>query len=452
VTANAFSGGTNEGPAFSESAGYGEHLVELGPSLNVVAADHPPDLTAAEDLDFAGSPVVIDRPGCGELVVAADKDDELYAWRANDIGDGPVWSVPLESFDAADPMLSQIAWSPTLESIYAVTGTHVDRIAIGSGCAPTVSWKTALGTATENGSPTVSGNVLWFAINGKPTLVGYDARTGKRLFASGLGGTTLTAPTIVDGRLVIGTFTGVVEGLSFDATKRTIASAGAPASAVSAVSWATAKDAWESRDTGIYSTETAGRSWQEIYPAPALSVLRMSKEAGVIELGIAPGPCMCVTRKLWTADNGSTWHETEAIGTDYVGGAGDLYWWEGGALHVISDFPPKDAERPLVARLAVSLPDGTIVDAARTRSGFAFLVSNRVGGQHWDTDPRVVLADGTSVQTVRLPSVPAGEILAERIVATGQTLTVTGENFGVDPVSTVTWVSPDGGLTWTAGS
>jgi hypothetical protein len=452
VTANALSGGSNVGSAFTESAGYGEHLVEFDPNLNVLASSHPADLTSAQDLDFVGSPVVLDRAGCGELVVAADKNDEVYAWRAADVADGPIWSIPLESFGAADPLLSQLAWSPSLDSIYAVTGTHVDRISIGATCAGSITWEEPLGTATENGSPTVAGNTLWFSVNGKPALDAYDARTGKEVFSARLGGTTLTAPTIVDGSLMIGTFTGLVEGFTAGSTSRTLASAGSPAAAVSAASWASAEDAWESRNSGVYATENAGRSWHEIYQEPAMSVLRISPTAGVIQLGVAPGPCMCVTRKLWTANDGETWHETGAIGTDYVGTAGELYWWEGGDLYVIPDFPPATAEKHLDAKLAVSLPDGTIVDAARTQAGFAFLVSNRVAGRHWDTDPRVLLASGTDVQTIRLPSAPPGQILAEQITADGDTLTVTGENFGIDPVAQVTWTSTDDGQTWALGS
>ncbi len=182
-------------------------------------------------------------------------------------------------------------------------------------------------------------------------------------------------------------------------------------------------------------------------------MLRLSPTVGVIELGGAPSPCMCVTRKLWTADDGATWHETDAIGADYVGAAGELYWWEGGDLHVIRDFPPPDAGQPLDAKLALSLPDGTIVGAARTATGFAFLVSNRVSGQNWDTDPRVVLASGTDVQTIRLPSAAPGQILAEQIAADGDTLTVTGENFGTDPVARgQPWTSTDDGQTWVLGS
>jgi hypothetical protein len=433
---------SNVGPAFSESVGYGEHLVELDPSLSVVSSNHPTDLTAAEDLDFAGSPVVLDRPGCGELVVAADKDDELYGWRASDIAEGPLWSIQLEPFDGADPLLSQLAWSPTLDSVYAVTGTHVDRVSIAPSCGASVAWSKPLGTSTENGSPTIAGATLWFAVDGKPALVSYDAASGKQLSS------TPVAPTVAGGRMVIPTFTGLVEGFTFDAA-RTLSSAVRSAAAVSAVSWSSAKDAWESKSGGVFATEDAGgRSWHLIYPQPAMSILRLSAHAGVIELGLEQGPCMCTTRKLWTADDGRSWHATVAIGASFAGAGTDVYWWEKGELHAITDFPPADPASPIDARLDIDVPDGTIVATARLPVGFAFLVSSRVDGQHWDTSPRVLLADGATVQTVRLPAAPNGEILAATITADGSTLTVQGTNFGTDPTSPVSWVSTDAGETW----
>lgn len=118
---------------------------------------------------------------------------------------------------------------------------------------------------------------------------------------------------------------------------------------------------------------------------------------------------------------------------------------------MIAPFPPADTRGPLEAKLAASLPDGTIVGSARTESGFVFLVSNRIAGQHWDTDPRVLLADGASVQTILLPSAPPGEILAESIAESNGTLTVTATNFGTDPVTPVTWTSTDDGETWSLG-
>jgi hypothetical protein len=197
-----------------------------------------------------------------------------------------------------------------------------------------------------------------------------------------------------------------------------LASAVDAAEEASNVSRASAKDAWETRAAGVFATENGGRSWHEIYGEPALAIVRLTADAGVIETGAAPGPCMCTTRKLWTADDGETWHETEAIGASFAGSANSLYWWQGGSLHAISPFPPADAAKPLTSKVVASLPDGTIVAATAIEGGEAFLVSNRVAGQNWDTDPRVALAEGSQIQTVRLPSAPPGEILAEHIAAT----------------------------------
>ena len=181
ATANAFSGGTNVGAAFSESAGYGEHLVELTPGLTVRAASHPPDLVKPLDLDLTGSPLVVTPKGCGELVVTQDKDDTIYGWRAADIAAGPIWELQLQPYDANNPLLSQLAWSQPLSSLYSATGTHLVRVAIGADCRPTVAWKIPLGTITENGSPTVAGNTVWFAVNktAGTTLNGYDATSGR---------------------------------------------------------------------------------------------------------------------------------------------------------------------------------------------------------------------------------------------------------------------------------
>jgi hypothetical protein len=120
-------------------------------------------------------------------------------------------------------------------------------------------------------------------------------------------------------------------------------------------------------------------------------------------------------------------------------------------LHVIAPFPPDDVEQPLQSKPVASLPDGTIVASTPVPGGEAFLVSNRVGGQSWDTDPRVILAEGASAATVRLPSAPPGEILAEQITASGGSITVTGTNFRTDPVTAVTWTSGDGGQSWSLG-
>jgi hypothetical protein len=78
---------------------------------------------------------------------------------------------------------------------------------------------------------------------------------------------------------------------------------------------------------------------------------------------------MCTTRTLWTDDDGLVWRDTDRIGDDFVGSGSDLYWWLGGELHVISDFPPAAGGDALEARLAIAVPNGTIVEAIPIAAG-----------------------------------------------------------------------------------
>jgi hypothetical protein len=442
VTANALAGGDNSGDAFSEAAAYGEHLVQLDASLDVESADHPGDLTQPEDLDFVGSPLVIDRSDCGELVIGADKDDDVYAWRADDIAAGPIWELPLEQFDPENALLSQLAWSPSLTSLYAVTGTQLVRVSIGADCSEQVVWQRPLGTHTENGSPTIAGDEVWFAVNGRSHLLGYDARTGDQVDDVPLGGATFAAPTVLGDRLVVGTFTGLVEGFTFSDPSLPLVDPPPPAGLAADASWAGKRYGWQSRDNGVYATDDGGRSWHVVFPAPAERVLRLSRTSGVIEIGLDPGGCMCAIRKLWTNDAGRSWHETLALGDDLTAGGGELYWWKGGSLNIAS-FAPASSKR------IASIADGTIVAAAPIAGGIAALVSSRVRGQGWDASPRVLLVRGTTVQTLQLPAASRTRVLGQELRAAGSRLTVTGTDFVAQPPVQVTWSSTDGGATWT---
>jgi len=297
----------------------------------------------------------------------------------------------------------------------------------------------------------VAGNTVWFAVNKTTatTLNGYDARTGRLQQQLPLGGLTLTAPTVVNGELVIGTFTGLVQGF---AASNTPAAGVAQATTAAQVSRLDSKRAWESRGDGVYATSNGGKSWKRIYAQPANAVLELSATSGVIDVPTAPGRCMCDTSKLWTTDGGLTWHKTNAIGGQFAGSGDNVYWWQAGKLYVISGLAAHaKAHQPLSPRLATSVADGTIIVAAPIAGqGVAVLVSNRVDGLGWDTDPRVLIVHGTTVKTVTLPT-QSGEILARTIRASGAALTVTGTNYGPNPAATVSWHSGNGGTSWAAG-
>jgi hypothetical protein len=410
ATANALEGGSNTGSSFSESAGYGEHLVRLSAALDVQAADHPADLAGTGDLDFIGSPVVIDPPGCGLLVVAAAKDNHVWAWRPGNLAAGPVWRIQLEPYDAADPLLSQLAWSHATSSLYAVTGTSLTRVTVSRGCDAVISWRKPLGTKTENGSPTIAGGVVWFAVNARNVLAGYDAKSGARVASAPLGGTTLSAPTVAGGRLVVGTFTGLVQGFGSGAapTRRVIARSGT----------------WTTRPDGVFA---GGR---RIYPSPAQALAQVSSTTGAIVVGVAPDRCMCHTRALWTRNGGRGWRLTRTVAGRLVASSGAVWWWSGGALYrtVLGQ----------AARRVFADPAATVVDAAPAAGGVAALLSSRVDGKNWDTAPRVVVVRGTRARLLTLPA-KIGQILVHTITVRGSSATVTGTDFGLDPVRQVVW-------------
>jgi hypothetical protein len=398
------------------------------------------------DLDFVGSPLIVRGTSCGPIIVAATKNDTVYGWRRDGVAAGWAWRVVVEPYAVNNPFVSQLAWSTATSSVYAVTGTELVRIRIGASCTASVVWRKPLGTHTENGSPSVAGNVVWFANNGSQKLVGYNATTGARVFSAPLGGTTLQAPTIVGGRLLVGTFTGLVEGF---ATAPELPPAVAAASGHTPTSWADAKHAWQGRPSGVYATDNAGKSWQRIYPQPALAILRFSAALGFISTGSTPGTCMCSTRQLWTGDGGRTWHGTKTLSGNFVDGRGRVYFWEGGTLRTLA-LPGQASGGRLAARTVESVRNGTIVAAAATRAGAVALISARVAGQGWDTAPRVIVATGSTARVVTLPTQP-GQPLAQTIAASGSRLTVTAFDFTEQPTRKLTWMSTDGGSTWSAG-
>jgi hypothetical protein len=447
ATSGAFAGGSNTGRAFTETAGWGDRLVQLSLGLSVQSSSHPPDLPDGLDLDFVGSPLLVQTPACGKMVVAATKNDTVYGWKQDDLASSPLWTLPIEPYAIANPYVGQLAWSPRTTSVYAVTGTQFVRIKIGPDCSASIVWRRPLGTHTENGSPTVAGNTVWFADNGEKALVGYDATSGRKVFQTALAGTTVQAPTVVPGRIVIGTFSGVVDGF----VTSTGAAAAAKPPAPRPTSWADADHRWQIRPDGVYATENSGRTWRRIYAHPALAIARISTTSGVISTGSTPGTCMCTTRQLWTTDNGGTWRETPTLTGSFVASGTTIYFWTSSTLKVL-DSLPKSGQRRLeaVATLA-KIADGTIVAAAATATGAAILVSSRVAGQGWDTAPRVIIANGVEATTVTLPR-RAGHPLARTIRAQGETITVTATDFTDQPADQITWTSKDAGATWAGTS
>jgi hypothetical protein len=209
ATGNAYYGGSNTGRRFRETAGFGEQVVELSPTLEVRAHSHPTNVGRRGDFDFVGSPVPFARPGCGEVVAAFNKNGNLYVWRAGRLDDGTITSLHAAHSDAYDAVVSQLAYSPRTHALYLVTNYRLIRIDVSSRCRARVRWRRRLGAGLFNSSPTIAGGILWYVRTADvATLLGVDARTGRVKFHEIVGSPVYAAPTVLGRAIYAGTGSG----------------------------------------------------------------------------------------------------------------------------------------------------------------------------------------------------------------------------------------------------
>jgi hypothetical protein len=432
VTGNAFEGGANVGDAFSEAAAFGESVVALSPDLNVLGASHPESIKEPLDLDFVGSPVVAVRPGCGELVVAMNKNAELFGWHANDVAAGPLWTVELESFDPGNPVLSQPAYDPSRSAVYVVTGSRLVRVDIRADCSATVAWSHGLGTDSLNGSPTIAGGTVWFALSDTPSLLGADIGSGAELNRLTLPGLTVAAPTVLDGRIFVPTFTGQLVGFTTPAA--TPVQAGPPAPDVPGhSSWPDEQHGWVSRETGVWATDDGGRHWRRIYSRPAATVVRTSARAGVIRVASVNPGCTCAYN-LWTKDRGAHWTATRAFGGGLIGHGSSLYWLGAGGtvLQQVAPWPPVDRIR---SHTIATVEDGAIVNLTLVPGGIAALTKNPTTGS-----ASILIIRGQTSESLPLPA-PPGQMIAEALTSRAGELIVDATVLAGGTTTQVRWTS-----------
>ena len=449
-TGNAFRGGSNVGKRFRESAGYGEHIVELSPDLTVRAAHHPPEMRGL-DIGFAGSPVLFSHRFCGDLVAAVNKDGFVYVWRADRVAAGTLFRLRLSLPTAATPLLSQPAYSPRTGAIYVATPGRLVRVDINQRCRGRVTWGRKVGNGLFNGSPTIAGDIVWLAENANrgTSLLGFDARSGARRFRSRLAGPTYVAPTVVGDRVYVGTYIGGVQAFALaSGLQRPVGAGESPLPEYR--SFSSPLHGWASREDGVYATENGGASWGRLYPRSAIRVARVSERTGMLSLGQRASGCACRQLRVWTQDGGVSWRPTSAaLGNGFTASAGTLWWWRGGGLFLATRWPPGTAG--LKGRRVARLP-GRIVDVKAIPGGVVALVSRRVAGLGFDHRPRLLFVQRhRKVRVLRLPRA-FGEVLARSVEVAWPAMTVRGYDGiaftrGVD--GAIEWRTANGGAKWT---
>ena len=188
-----------------QTAGYGERVVELSPTLGLIASNYPPGITGGNDLDFGATPALFQTPGGSQCAAAVNKSGLLAIYDRTNIAGGPAEDLPMNpSTDDAD-FIGLPAYSPATNMLYVnlpndYTGSGYSyshglaALRLGTGCtvSPSPAWNASFGVLPQQTSiddphapPTVANGVVY--TSGGPNNVVYalNAQTGQVLWTSG---------------------------------------------------------------------------------------------------------------------------------------------------------------------------------------------------------------------------------------------------------------------------
>ena len=159
-TSTTYNSGTISPPfvvAPNENSGYAEQLTEVNSNLSSELASNVPILNFAignKDLDFSGTPVVFQPPGCNELVAGQGKGGTLVvADTTNLAGSGNSYTLSMPS--AGANYIGNPAYSPVTGLLYAAINSGTDSLyppglAAIASCGQSVMWHAQFGPNSFN--------------------------------------------------------------------------------------------------------------------------------------------------------------------------------------------------------------------------------------------------------------------------------------------------------------
>jgi outer membrane protein assembly factor BamB len=206
ATGNTVGGG-------SDSAAYGEQLIQLDGSLNFIAANQPG--VTGGDVDFGATPMLFQPPGCSPLITAKNKTGFFIEWYVSAISSGPIQRLSMEASTSSGEFVGATAYSPVTNLVYVgdpggnSTFTNgIVALAPQGDCTLALAWQQTAYRAVNgndtNNSVTVANGVVYLADGLGDEVFAYNAANGTPLWNSG---TTISRPVMVsptvDGRLFV---------------------------------------------------------------------------------------------------------------------------------------------------------------------------------------------------------------------------------------------------------
>jgi len=219
--------GNSEPLGDGEAQGYAESVVQLDPSLNVVAWNRPSGIPDADlDTDFGSTPLLFQPAGCPPLAAAHNKNGELYVWNRNNLAGGPIWSDVTGPDDLSTPFIGEPSWSADLQTLIVANARVYDPTApsgvvdydatvgftVGANCtfpakATWIAPNIGLGTKPP---PLIAGDLAFIAGGDSSEFTVLDAGTGAVLRTFFLENDLYASPILAGDEVVVGNAAGTV--------------------------------------------------------------------------------------------------------------------------------------------------------------------------------------------------------------------------------------------------
>lgn len=212
-------GNTDDTNGASESAFYGEHIVELSADLStVIAASFPPNMPVMFDSDFGATPLLFQPIGCPPLLAAVNKSGAFVLYDRTNISAGPIQEIVMASTGSEfrdvpsyDPATNYVYVAlPDSQGIY-LPGIGAFSIAANCTLNTTPVWNGTFGaTGDKRSAITIANGVAYVGGYNENAVYAFNAATGAQLWSGSLSGAGQIGPVVVNGRLYVGDAGGTI--------------------------------------------------------------------------------------------------------------------------------------------------------------------------------------------------------------------------------------------------
>jgi hypothetical protein len=225
---------------------YGQSVVRLNTSLKVVGFQTPVTAPQSDDQDFGDTPLVVHPSnGCGTMLVAQNKNANLYVYSNVDaitggVIAGPTQSLAIGTGSAGGTNLATPAYDPNTNLVFVPNGSDglyshgLLAFTVTGSCTLSLAWNKVIGPdAVEDGPPApptvvkgADGKTMVFYSDGpgtsgctgigggcspKSDIYIFDAASGALLKTFQAPSQVEAAPVVVNGHLYLAGFSGTSE-------------------------------------------------------------------------------------------------------------------------------------------------------------------------------------------------------------------------------------------------